>query len=134
MTDINLNDPRNLNPIIKEQKIQQWNEMPEVKNSGIKAIDTQKYKEVSKPELNLLKIFTIIGIASLVIIAGSIGYSVYKNGSIIPSFYANQTCEAQTVNFDKGVCPSCPSCNCPDCTNECNFPNTLKVEIKNETN
>ena len=134
MVEINLNDPNNLNPTIqKEEMIKKWNENPEVKKNGIEAIDTKRYNKISKPELNLLQILSVLGIVSLIIIAGSVGYSVYKNGSLIPPLISNQNCEAQTVNIDQGICPTCPSLDCPECINECNFPSTLKVVLQNET-
>lgn len=111
----NLNDPNKLNPIKegKERKIKEWNENPEVKKNGIEAIDTTKYRKISKSELSLINILAIFGTISILIIAGSIAYSVYQDGSLVPKLVSEQRCEAQTVNVDKGICPQCPDCNCP---------------------
>ena len=134
---MNLNDRNNLNPTIdeKEKVISEWNNKPEIKQNGIEAIDKTKYKKIRNSELKVMHVLGMFGVLALLIIACSVGYSVYVSGSLVPKFLTNMTCEAPIINLDKGICPSTtcdcpeiPDCNCPVCP-DCN----VRTYCGNET-
>jgi len=122
---MNLNDRNNLNPTIdeKEKVINEWNNKPEIKQNQIEAIDKTKYKKIRNSELKVMHVLGMFGVLALLIIACSVGYSVYVSGSLVPKFLTNMTCESQScINECNKDCPSCNCQNisipkCPDCSN-----------------
>jgi len=137
--EYNLNNATNLNqkvykPLPKQliqeklKKIKEWNEIPEIKEKNIEAIDKDKFKKVGKIKFNFLKILACLGVLALLIVAFSVAYSTYENGALFPGFVCgNDTviCEAQECS---NICGDCV-CNstCPE------FPDKIKFTYENET-
>lgn len=154
--NINLNDPNNLNPVVrsqeykplpketpiemrgskitKEEQINQWNEKPEIKNNKIKAIDTENYKEIKKGSLKLKNVLAFFGIVALLVIAAAVGtlaYIAYTDGTFLEEpleiICGENTCGEQScVNTCNKICGNI---TCGDCI----FPEELVISYKNET-
>jgi hypothetical protein len=152
LDDYRLNDINNLNPmplntpsnfsqespeevLTNEQKdtiITTWENKPEVKKKEIGAYDKNRSgvynkdreEPVKKNILVTYKTLAMIGILAIVVIALSIGYSVYKTGSLFPGVFINNSCEPAVVNINNTeFCESaavyinntCEQAVCGDC-------------------
>jgi len=141
MVEFDINSPNNLNPDVnlykplpKEKVMEEWSNRPDVKSRNIKAIDTDKSVEVSKGTLNFLKLFAILGIIGIIIIAIGVGvysYTLYNDGTLLDPV-SEMICSPIYVNNSCGnnICPSVPSCpDCPNCINNCDLsvPDEIKI-------
>ena len=144
MEEFNLNNPNNLNPDInqpmyqplkKEGIIKEFNNRPKVKNRKIKAIDTEKSSEISNKSLGFLKLFSILGILAIIILAGGVGtyvYILYNDGTTLNPI--EMVCSDVNLNTTCGDnncpdIPKCPDCNLECSDVECNFPSTLDINL-----
>ena len=124
----------------KENRIDEWNQIPEIKQSNIEAIDKNKFMKIGKVKKQILSLLSVLGIIALIVLIGSAGiygYTLYNDGTLlnkpIEIICGNTSCEAQIVNIDKGICPPCPENHCPNCSNICNFPTELEIKLVNGT-
>lgn len=128
--NFNLNEKTNLNPSIdtfkqmdndeRKKMINDWENKPSVKEKQIGGYDKRTETTVRKNKLGFLYLMAFLGVLSLIIVGGVIGYSFYYN-------YSNYQ---ELTLFPKQVCapvmpqcpelpeiPECPAA--PDCTLTC---------------
>lgn len=120
LDNYNLNNSSHLNPDLnvsekRDKLLKDWENKPFVKDNDFGAYDKRKQITLNKTKLGFFKFLSTIGILAFLIIAisfGIMGYIVFKDGSL--KSITNLTCQAQTVNIDKGICPTqtCGNCNC----------------------
>lgn len=109
----------------KERQIGEWNNLPEVKKAGVKAIDITKETEIGNNKYRLLYFLAIVGVLGLLglgIGGGYLGYSAWT-GKL----------NATISNICSPVIPSCPAAvPCPTCNNNCGTTNvTCPIPIVN---
>jgi hypothetical protein len=122
--EYNLNDSNNLNPQIKnDELISKWNETPEVKEKGIKAIDTKKRIDIDKRKFDIIIFMAFIGVIGMLIIAGAVCfycYMLHQDGTMLNPVELvcgnTSIIVPDTNNCPVPVIPACPSLTCPDVT------------------
>jgi len=99
-----------------------FNKNPWAKGNNIVAVNKRWYK--------ITKIFLILFALLFAIGVGGFGYLAYED-----HFKTEFTCPNITIP-DCPECPACPqapSCPAQTCTNNCDFPSSLEIEIINNT-
>jgi len=138
--EFNLNDPRNLNqplnplpttpppitPENKKQVIKRWNDKPENKGNGIKAVDEKSY--------NWTRRLAIVGVIAFIVLVAAVvmvAVTIWNDGTLLDSI--ELVCGDNTCS-EIPECPLCPNCDvacgdsfCPE------FPDTINIFLNNET-
>jgi hypothetical protein len=119
----------------KRQRISSWNNKPEVKESGIEAIDKDNTLPVPKRKFQLMKILTIVGIVSLIgilLIGAVFAYLAWdgklKDATSLVCGNTNVTVVPAEINLQP---TNCGDCNCPNLS--CPADN-IRLYCRNETN
>jgi hypothetical protein len=115
MTDeINLNTRDNLNPNIKT-----FSGLPEDKKLDF--INEWRKKNKSDKPRNYNNYLLVLGAISLMVIAGLLGYTYYKNdGELFPKAVCAPVIPSCPTCPEIPACPAIPACpTCPGCSLSC---------------
>jgi hypothetical protein len=112
----------------KEKMIENWNNSPKVKETGVKAIDLNRFKEIGKKMYGVLIFLAVIGSIVIILAIGVTGWTIYHDGTLRSP--VSLIC-APSLNVSVPSCPPAPDCNCPSlsCGNVTILPTEVNVYL-----